>query len=130
MKKRGTILAISIIILLVLVFGFYLGVFDKLTGGIISEQNSGSRQNGPSAEEQNCMMSCMGCTSPGVGCTGNKQECQTKCNVQKPEETEETSCMEKCVSEGCDKFDFSCQSKNQAVCEKQCNMLRDKTRRK
>ena len=45
MKKRGTILAISIIILLVLVFGFYLGVFDKLTGGIISEQNSGSRQN-------------------------------------------------------------------------------------
>src|SRR4030042_5361549 len=47
-----------------------------LTGQAVSD----IPQVGPSQQEQQCMMECMKCSSPGVGCTGNQQECQTKCN--------------------------------------------------
>mgnify|MGYP001558218503 FL=1 len=118
--NRNWIIVIIIIILLAIVFGF--GIF-KLTGNVVSDSK---HSLGPSSEEQTCMMSCMECTSPGVGCTGNQQKCQTMCNLQKPKVTEETSCMEKCVAFGCDEFDFSCQTRNQDKCEKECNMLGDK----
>ena len=71
------------------------------------------------------MSGCMKCTSPGVGCTGNQEECMQQCNTKKPEVTEETSCMEKCIAVGCGEFDFSCQAKNQAVCDKECGMVKE-----
>ena len=80
---------------------------------------------GPSAGEQACMMSCMGCSSPGVGCTGDSALCQKQCNAQKPESTPETSCMESCVLVGCGEFDFSCQNTKKESCEKECNMIKE-----
>ncbi len=113
------------IILLVLNIGFYAGIFN-ITGNVVSEQISReNHQIGPSAEEQTCMRSCMKCSSPGVGCTGNQQECQTKCNLKKPVATQETSCMEKCVSSGCNQYDFTCQEKNKGKCEKECGMIKE-----
>jgi hypothetical protein len=67
----------------------------------------------------------MKCTSPGVGCTGNQEQCMLQCNAKKPEATAETSCMETCVAKGCGEYDFSCQEKNQAVCEKECDMIKE-----
>jgi len=120
MKKSIVIIIILELLLIAIVSGFYFGFFDKLTGRAISEHTIG-----PSAAEQQCMMSCMKCSSPGVGCTGNQQECQTSCNAKKPEATQETSCMESCVLVGCGEFDFSCQSQNQKKCEEQCNMIKE-----
>ena len=70
-------------------------------------------------------MGCMQCESIGVNCKGNQQECMNKCNAQKPEATNETSCMEKCTTNGCSEYDFSCTSKNQEKCEKECNMIKE-----
>lgn len=87
------------------------------------EQSGEEHKIGPSAEEQSCVMDCMGCTSVGEDCTGNSEQCMEQCNVEKPEVTKETSCMEECVLEGCGKFDFTCQGKNQAKCEEECEMI-------
>jgi hypothetical protein len=126
MKKSWLMILISMIIILsVLIVGFYAGIFE-ITGNVVSEQiPRENNQIGPSAEEQSCMMSCMKCSSPGVGCSGNQQECQTKCNLKKPEVTQETSCMEKCVLVGCGEYDFSCQGKNKEKCEKECEMIKE-----
>lgn len=125
MKKSLKFWIVLLIIFFFLIGIFYLGVFDKITGKIISSQNE-NNQIGPSAEEQSCMMACMKCTSPGVGCTGNQQQCTAQCNVQKPETTEETSCMEECVIIGCGEFDFACQETNKDKCEEECDMFGDK----
>ena len=130
MKRRVMIEIILVIVLFILVVGFYSGAFDKITGGAVSGGRPPEGSNlentiGPSASEQACMMQCMGCSSPGVGCTGDSAQCQAQCNVQKSEATEETSCMEKCVAVGCGEFDFTCQGKNQAVCEKECGMIKE-----
>src|SRR3989339_795716 len=55
---------------------------------------------GPSAGEQACMMSCMGCSSPGVGCTGDSALCQKQCNmIKEPEaKSEEERCIRDCVN--------------------------------
>ncbi len=117
MKKKVLILILLVIIIIAGIFGLS---WKSITGRTIEEHTIG-----PSASEQQCMMTCMKCTSPGVGCTGNQQECQTQCNAKKPEATKETSCMEKCVLVGCGEFDFSCQEKNKAVCEKECDMIKE-----
>mgnify|MGYP001591241233 CR=1 FL=1 len=122
MKKR-VLIVFLVIAILILGTIFY---FNKITGKVVSQQDSKKgRSFGPSAEEQACMSSCMKCTSPGVGCTGNQQECQTSCNAKKPEQTAEESCVETCTKKGCGEFDFSCQEKNQAVCDKQCGMIKE-----
>ena len=33
--------------------------------------------------------------------------------------------METCVAKGCEEFDFTCQNKNKAVCEKECEMIKE-----
>ncbi len=129
MKKRGNrkkinknLILFIILILLIVVFCFG---FFRFTGKVVSDSNE-QHTIGPSVAEQACMSSCMKCTSPGVDCTGDSAMCMAKCNVQKSEATEETSCMEKCVLVRCDEFDFACQGQNQEKCEKECNMLGDK----
>ena len=125
MKYKNLILLVVLaLILIVLITGFYFGIFDRIVGKAVSNEEHAI---GPSAAEQSCMMACMKCSSPGVNCTGNQQECQTKCNAKKPEATQETSCMEKCVAVGCGEFDFTCQEKNKDNCEKECNMIKDKS---
>ncbi len=125
--SREKIILASIIILVILITIFLGSCYfknkleNKLSGRSISDVN----QIGPSLQEQQCMMTCMKCSSPGVGCTGNQQECQTSCNLKKPEITEETSCMEKCVLVGCSEFDFNCQGANKEKCEKECNMIKE-----
>ena len=121
MKKSVIIGIILIIILLVLTISIYNNS-SKIMGKAVSNSPNAF---GPSAEEQSCMMNCMKCTSPGVGCTGNQQECQTQCNAKKPEQTAEESCVETCVKKGCGEFDFSCQQKNQAICDKECGMIKE-----
>jgi hypothetical protein len=116
MKKR---ILIAVIVFFIVAISFF--AFTKITGNVVSEIYS----IGPSAEEQACMMNCMKCTSIGVNCTGNQQQCMSQCNMQKPEVTEETSCMESCVLVGCSQYDFSCQTQNQVKCEEQCNMKKE-----
>lgn len=114
-----------VLVSIVLAIGAYYG-FNSITGKVVSVSSNVEINNiGPSAQEQSCMMKCMGCTSPGVGCTGDSAQCQAQCNVQKPEVTSETSCMEKCVVVGCGKYDFACQGKNQNKCESECNMVKE-----
>lgn len=113
---------VLVIIILALVAKFALTGF-AVTG---PPENAGEIPSyGPSASDQACMMSCMKCTSPGVGCTGNQQECQAKCNVYKPEQTAEEKCVETCTRKGCGEFDFSCQEKNQEACDKECGMIKE-----
>ena len=120
-KRKLILLGILILIVLLGVF-----IFNKITGNVVSETETPQKYSiGPSAAEQSCMMTCMGCSSPGVGCTGDSATCQAQCNVKKPESTSETSCMEECVVKGCGEFDFNCQEKNQAVCEKECDMIKE-----
>ena len=119
--KKGLFAIVLIVVLAVFILCFTTG-FLKITGKAISTE---MQTIGPSSSDQACMMDCMKCTSIGVGCTGNQQECQTKCNVKKPEVTEETSCMESCVLVGCTEFDFSCQGNNKDKCEKECNMIKE-----
>jgi len=128
MKKSVIIGVILVLVLLVLIVGFYTDVFDKITGKVVSEQNSGEEhQIGPNVQEQACMKKCVtdaGCTIGDVACS-EKNNCMTQCNLKKPEVTEETSCMEKCVLVGCGEFDFSCQGENKDKCEKECNMIKE-----
>ncbi len=130
MKERGLIIVLSILVLSLLVIGFYQGN-SELTGKAVSGPPSNANEEhsiGPSLEEQNCMRTCAseGCTAGDMECMKkNSGKCLTQCNVKKPEVTEETSCMEKCVVVGCDEFDFSCQQKNQAICEKECDMIKE-----
>ena len=121
MKKGVIIGVILIIILLILTISIYNNS-SKIIGKAVSNSPN---TFGPSAEEQSCMMGCMKCTSPGVGCTGNQQECQTQCNAKKPEQTSEEKCVEECTLKGCGEFVFSCQQKNQAVCDKECGMVKE-----
>ena len=114
--KKEVIVLIIVVALILLALGY-----SQLTGQAVSD----THQIGPSQQEQQCMMTCMKCSSPGVGCTGNQQECQTSCNVKKPEQTAEESCVETCVKKGCGEYDFSCQEKNQAVCDKECGMIKE-----
>ncbi|MFH0713466.1 MAG: hypothetical protein V1722_02695 [Candidatus Micrarchaeota archaeon] len=111
--------------------------FSSITGQLINELNpmpgqgtpggpsgSGPQQYGPSAGDIQCMVTCMKCTSPGVGCSGNSTQCQAQCNVVKPEQTQEEQCVETCAKVGCGEFDFVCQQGNQAKCDKQCGMIK------
>jgi hypothetical protein len=125
MKKQMILsLIISILLLIIIIFVSYSNLTGKAVQG--PPANAGEKHIiGPSASEQECLMNCMKCTSPGVGCTGNQEQCMLQCNAKKPEATEETSCMETCVAKGCGEYDFSCQEKNQAVCEKECDMIKE-----
>lgn len=117
-RKQFFILAILTLLIIFVIIGI------SITGKAVFTQEQHSI--GPSSDEQACMMQCMGCTSIGVGCTGDSAQCQAQCNVEKPETTDETSCMEECVLEGCTEFDFTCQQKNQEKCEEECDMLGDR----
>jgi len=120
-KKRLIFILIILAVIIILISGYF-----QITGnvGFDSASNSGHTY-GPSQEEQTCMMTCMKCTSPGVGCTGNSSQCTAQCNVQKPEQTAEESCVETCTKKGCGEYDFTCQQKNQAVCDKECGMIKE-----
>jgi len=123
LKNKLIIIFVITFLLLILFFYFY----PKITGKVIGSPANAREVHtiGPSVEERVCMASCMKCTSPGVGCTGNQEQCQTQCNAKKPEQTKETNCMETCVVKGCGEFDFDCQTKNQDSCEKECNMIKE-----
>ncbi|MEK6875126.1 MAG: hypothetical protein AABX30_00395 [Nanoarchaeota archaeon] len=131
MEKKGVLL---IVFLVLFAFFFITANYTDLwniTGNPIFSNRGGlegppaPETIGPSLEEQTCMMQCMGCSSPGVGCTGNQEQCTTQCNVKKPEITDDTRCMEECVVRGCGKFDFDCQQKNKNSCEKECDMIKE-----
>jgi hypothetical protein len=128
MKKRLKNQLIVFVVIAVLLLTLFFYFYPKITGKAIQEPPANANEIhtiGLSAEEQECMMKCMKCTSPGVNCTGNSEQCQTQCNVKKPEQTSETSCMETCVVKGCGEFDFDCQAKNQDSCEKECDMIKE-----
>ncbi len=108
------------IIVIMVVLGFFI---FNLTGSVI--ESFESQSFGPSAEEQICMMSCMGCSSPGVNCTGDSEKCQVSCNAKKPEETSEEKCVSDCVKKGCGEFDFECQKANHGKCDKECGMIKE-----
>ena len=118
MKKR---IIIILIILIIILFG--LG-YVQLTGKVIGDLEKGG-VIGPSSEEQNCILNCMGCSSPGEGCTGNQEQCKIQCNVNVPEMTTEQKCVSDCVKEECEEFDFECQNKNQDKCDIQCGMIKE-----
>jgi len=123
MKKRNLIIWISVIILLLILLFFG---YSQITGkAILNDQKSEKGRIGPTAEEQSCMMQCMGCSSPGASCTGNQEECMSKCNVKIPEMTEEEECVYECSKIGCDEYDFECQNKNQDKCDKECGMVKE-----
>ncbi len=122
MKKDVVFSVLGLIVILALFLFFSFG--NKTFTGTVVSSNS-ENQIGPSAADQACMMQCMGCSSPGVGCIGNSEQCQQQCNLKKPEQTAEQSCVETCVLKGCGEFDFSCQQKNQAVCDKECGMIKE-----
>lgn len=118
--KRAVLIAVIFVVVLIAAFSVI-----RFTGYIL-QGPPGPGSIGPTAGEQACMMTCMKCSSPGVGCTGNQQACLTECNVKKPDSTGEgVSCMETCVAKGCEEFDFTCQNKNKAVCEKECEMIKE-----
>lgn len=96
-------------------------------GGPPEGANSGGMMIGPTAEQQACMSSCMGCSSPGGGCVKNQEQCMAQCGLEpEPEAANEgESCMQECVIKGCSEFDFSCQEINKAKCEKECDMKGD-----
>lgn len=122
MKKR-LLIPIVLALILVLILISYASISNnETTGKVISQE---SHQIGPSAEEQSCMMTCMGCSSPGVGCSGDQNQCMQQCSLAKPEQTTEEKCVEECASEGCGAYDFSCQSKNQAKCDEECGMIKE-----
>ncbi len=128
MKKEITIAVIALI-LIITILALDGGGFS---GRVIDEDNSllvsNSQQFGPSQEEQTCMKKCVtdaGCTLGDVACS-EKNNCLTKCNVAKPKQTSEGSCVETCTLKGCEEFDFNCQKQNQEKCDKECGMLGDK----
>jgi len=135
--KSGVVILVILAVILVSPFiviqqiNFFQSGFGGLTG-FVSQQGSPANtgeipQFGPSASDQACMKKCVtdaGCTIGDVACS-EKNSCMIQCNVKKPEVTEENSCMEKCVTKDCGEFDFSCQQKNQAVCEEECNMIKE-----
>jgi hypothetical protein len=130
MKKKGKdnklILIVAIVIFVLAGLAFVLRF--SLTGWAVMgpPENAGEQHTiGPSQQEQQCMMACMKCTSIGVGCTGDSAACQAQCNAKKPEQTAEEKCVEECAKKGCGEFDFNCQSKNQAICDKECGMIKE-----
>jgi hypothetical protein len=126
MKKAVVFLICAMLLMNICFVSAYGGFWEKFWGKITGKSVSSEEHLiGPTAEEQNCMKNCMGCVSIGEGCTGNQEECMTRCGAKKPESTSETSCMEKCVVEGCGEFDFACQNKNKEKCEKECNMIKE-----
>lgn len=130
--KKGFDLIIFGAIGLVIIFMVYFS-FISTTGNVTEgpPENAGEVHSiGPSQEEQDCMKNCgasFGCSEANMTtCIPLYSEtCMTQCNAQKPEATEETSCMEECVTKGCGEFDFSCQTKNQNICEAECNMIKE-----
>lgn len=124
MGKKIKQLLIVLIGLAFVVSFIFLSLNFLIVGKVVDTAAS-TNAIGPSAEEQQCMIQCMGCSSPGVGCTGNQEQCTIQCDVEKPETTEETSCMEECVVQGCGEFDFQCQEQNKAECEDECGMKGD-----
>ena len=123
-NNKKLIFTILVIVILALVAKFALTGF-AVTG---PPANAGQiQQFGPSAEEQTCMKKCVtdaGCTIGDVVCS-EKNNCMTQCNLKKPEQSAEESCVETCVKKGCGEFDFSCQEKNQALCDKECGMIKE-----
>jgi hypothetical protein len=125
-NNKKIIFTIFVVLLVILILA--LVAKFALTGFAVNgpPANAGQiPQFGPSEGDVSCMMTCMGCSSPGVGCTGNQTQCQAQCNVVKPEQTAEESCVETCAMKGCGEFDFSCQQKNQAICDKECGMVKE-----
>ncbi len=118
-----------VLLIILLVLALILASYIQFTGNVASGGPPGDAGGfgGPSAEEQSCMMTCMGCSSPGVGCTGNQEQCITQCNLEpEPEPADEgEACMQECIVKGCTEFDFTCQNKNKETCEKDCDMKGD-----
>ena len=127
--KKTSILAITLLPSLLLLS--FVMIENNLTGMAVSNleiPEGGIPSYGPSMEDRECMMACasVGCTPGDMDCMIAKQdECSAKCNVQKPEQTEEESCVETCAKQGCDEFDFECQKSHQAECDKQCGMIKE-----
>ncbi len=131
MPKRGIdkrYWVIGIIILILVFCGIYY--FKGFTGYVVNSGMGGGNAPpatiGPSESDISCMMSCMKCTSPGVGCTGDQATCQAQCNVKKPDNKGEgEGCMQECILKGCGEFDFSCQNGKKDECEKECKMIKE-----
>ena len=134
MKKGIVILTVFLLLLTPLVFAQELNIFQKvwykITGRAVEgpPENAGQiPQFGPSTEEISCMKKCVtdaGCTIGDEACS-TKNNCMAKCNIVKPEQTAEETCVETCALVGCDKFDFECQKANQAKCDKECGMIKE-----
>jgi hypothetical protein len=135
MGSKGLFVGVVVLVVFLVVIGF-LGLFETPTA-LVSlgfsdspTKESGVYTIGPSIEEQTCMKNCAiesGCTPMDMQCMTSEKSsaCKEKCNVKKPETTQETSCMEECVLRGCSEFDFDCQTQNQVTCEKECNMIKE-----
>ncbi len=137
MEKRGLIRFLLIFIFATLVLGLILSLFffknlsSNFTGRAVEGPPAGSgggESIGPSQAEQKCMQDCFTpiCGSDMNCRMNNSQKCLQQCSIQKPDPVDEgQSCMETCVLKGCETYDFSCQSNNKAICEKECNMIKE-----
>ncbi|MFH1065611.1 MAG: hypothetical protein V1734_03865 [Nanoarchaeota archaeon] len=132
--KKTSILAITLLPSLLLLS--FVMIENNLTGMAVSDMQgipAGMTpgeipQYGPSDTEMECMVACTTetCNIEDMVCRrAEGTRCQAKCNVQKPEQTEEESCVETCAMQGCDEFDFECQKSHQAECDKQCGMIKE-----
>ena len=76
---------------------------------------------GPSEEEQKCMKNCVLIEKK------SEKICMQECNAVPQPKTQDKSekCMQKCVAEGCEKYDFKCEKQNKEKCEEECGMKGD-----
>ena len=125
---------ISLVLLITLLLCLSVSAFslqetwNKITGKAFDSNYDSSKKApttlGPSQDSITCMASCMNCVSIGVNCTGNQAECMGKCNLEPEPQDEDQKCMQSCITQDCDKYDFACQNKYKDKCEKQCNMIK------
>lgn len=124
MRKEYVVAVIMVFVIIAAPF-----ILNNITGKAVGGSGTTGSGEGfaPTAQQQSCMSSCMGCSSPGIGCTGNQEQCMAQCNVEPaPEPVDKgEACMQECIAIGCGEIDFDCQEKNRVGCEAKCNMKGD-----
>ena len=122
---------IFLLIALIFVLGFSQGYVVKVVGNVVEYFNE-EESMGPSAEQQQCMQSCIavGCESGDTVCmTANSEKCGQQCGVDvsgPPEPADDgEACMQECVVQGCEQYDFSCQQMNKNLCKDKCGIKGD-----
>ncbi len=122
MKKRDALLLIIIGCLLIVLLAVFFG---KITGNVVDDFNIG-----PSAEEQECMETCVviGCETGDDDCMiANSEKCMAQCGAESEPQGEGEQCVQECVDKFCEKRpDYTdCMSKYAEECDDECGMKGD-----